>query len=166
MSRILICHRPADSADFVARLAAHLRERFGAACLAPYAFTAPSAAARPSRPESFAVMLVIIGPHWLSKLDSRGARAIDDEQDAVRVQLEAAVAENRPIIFVLAPGGTLPDRENLPPTLRLIAQPAMPPIRARDDAWDPWFSTLTEWLDEIFMGRDWQFRLVHWVGAK
>jgi hypothetical protein len=42
----------------------------------------------------------------------------------------------------------------------------MPPIRARDDAWDPWFSTLTEWLEEIFMGRDWQFRLVHWVGGE
>jgi hypothetical protein len=49
MSRILICHRPADSSDFVARLAAHLRERFGAACLAPYAFTAQVLSGRPLR---------------------------------------------------------------------------------------------------------------------
>lgn len=167
MSRILICHRPEDSADFVARLTSHLCERFGETCLAPGGSNLPAADAGTiaQAVQACAVILVIIGPQWLGKRDSPDARSIDDERDPTRLQLEAALAANRPIIVILAPGGTLPDREHLPHSLSLLAQPPMPPIRARDDAWDPWFGTLTEWLEEIFMGRDWQFKLVHWVGG-
>jgi hypothetical protein len=167
MSRVLICHRPEDSGEFVAQLGARLRERFGEQCLAPDGTGEPAGDAPSIQQavEACAVLLLIIGPRWLGESDAAGRRWIDDPHDRTRIQLDAALEINRPIIIVLAPGGAPPERSALPGMLAVLAACRMPPIKARDDAWEPWFGTLVEWLEEVFMGRDAQFRLVHWVGG-
>ena len=55
--------------------------------------------------------LVIIGKDWL--IDR-----LNDENDFVRLEIEAALSRDIPVIPVLVNGGTLPKSDQLPATLR------------------------------------------------
>ena len=68
-------------------------------------------------------MLVIIGPYWLTVPDAAsGSRRLDDPEDWVRREVEAGLA--RPevaVIPVLVEGATIPDHDDLPPSLRSLS---------------------------------------------
>jgi CHASE2 domain-containing sensor protein len=68
-------------------------------------------------------MLVIIGPYWLTVPDAAsGLRRLDDPEDWVRREVEAGLA--RPevaVIPVLVEGATMPDRNDLPQSLRALS---------------------------------------------
>ena len=59
------------------------------------------------------VMLVVIGPQWLS-VDLRGRRRLDDPDDFVRLEIEAALRRGIPIIPMLAMGARFPAPQEMP----------------------------------------------------
>jgi len=68
------------------------------------------------------VLLAIIGPKWLTATDVRGRRRLDDPDDIVRLEIEAALARDGRVIPILAEGAVMPSREDLPESLAGLAR--------------------------------------------
>lgn len=66
------------------------------------------------------VMLVVIGPNWLS-IEPDGKRRIDDPDDVLRFEIEEAFAMNLLIVPVLVDGAGMPARNDLPTSLVALA---------------------------------------------
>jgi hypothetical protein len=69
-----------------------------------------------------AVLLAIIGPHWLSAVDEEGRRRLEDPDDIVRLEIEAALAENVRIIPILVDSAAMPRKRDLPNSLARLAR--------------------------------------------
>jgi hypothetical protein len=67
------------------------------------------------------VLLVILGPDWLTATDEWGARRLDDPGDTVRLEIEAALARGVRVIPILAEGAVMPGRDDLPVSLAGLA---------------------------------------------
>jgi hypothetical protein len=65
------------------------------------------------------LLLAIIGPQWLN-VGGPNARRLDDAGDFVRIEIEAALARNIPVIPLLVGGAELPSERELPPSLAAI----------------------------------------------
>ena len=91
-----------------------------------------------------AVLLVIIGPHWLDLTDENGDRRLDNGDDPVRVEIETAIARNIVVIPVLMDGTPMPDRRMLPTTIQELAQRHA--IRLRHDSFSSDIGRLLEVL--------------------
>jgi hypothetical protein len=63
------------------------------------------------------VMLVVIGTRWISITDGDGRRRLDDPDDFVRREIEAALERGIRVIPVLVDGTTMPRSDLLPPSL-------------------------------------------------
>ncbi|HNR07239.1 MAG TPA: toll/interleukin-1 receptor domain-containing protein [Saprospiraceae bacterium] len=63
------------------------------------------------------VCLVLIGPRWMEK-DDQGRIRIQQEGDWVRQEIEYAMEKNLVILPVLVNGGVLPQKEDLPDSLK------------------------------------------------
>jgi hypothetical protein len=63
------------------------------------------------------VLLAIIGPHWLATTDEQGNLRLEDPDDLVRLEIEAALAGNVQIIPILVDNTTMPHRQDLPESL-------------------------------------------------
>jgi ABC-type amino acid transport substrate-binding protein len=63
------------------------------------------------------VLLALIGTQWLSLRDEDGNRRIDDPNDFVRLEIEAALARKVRVIPILVDGATVPQQEDLPPSI-------------------------------------------------
>ena len=83
--------------------------------------------------ESTAVMLVVIGPGWLSA-NADGSPRLDSAEDFVRIEVEAALASDVVVIPVLVEQARMPDRMQLPETLRPLA--TREAFELRDNRWD------------------------------
>ena len=59
----------------------------------------------------------IIGKKWATESDSAGVRRLEDPNDFVRLEIEAALARDIRIIPVLVAGAEMPDPAGLPPSL-------------------------------------------------
>lgn len=68
------------------------------------------------------VSLVIIGPAWLSAADERGHRRLDDPDDFVRLEVEAALTRGIRVIPILTEGAVMPTRQELPESLAGLAR--------------------------------------------
>ncbi|BBZ45410.1 CHASE2 domain-containing protein [Mycobacterium parmense] len=67
------------------------------------------------------VMLVLIGPHWLERVN--GNRRIDQPDDWVRRELEAGLQRREAVIVpMLLDGACVPDGAELPETVKRLAQ--------------------------------------------
>jgi len=63
------------------------------------------------------VLLAVIGPGWLTAPDEAGQRRLDDPDDLVRLEVEAALARDVRVIPVLVEDATMPRRKDLPEDL-------------------------------------------------
>jgi TIR domain len=63
-------------------------------------------------------MLIIIGQHWLNSADDTGRLRLENPNDFVRVEIEAALARDITIIPVLVDEAKLPRRDLLPKSLQ------------------------------------------------
>jgi hypothetical protein len=63
------------------------------------------------------VLLAIIGPAWLTATDERGGRRLDDPDDIVRLEIEAALARGVRVIPILVESAVMPTRQDLPESL-------------------------------------------------
>jgi len=68
------------------------------------------------------VLLAIIGPTWLTTTDERGGRRLDDPDDIVRLEIEAALARGVRVIPILVEGAAMPGRQDLPESLAGLAR--------------------------------------------
>lgn len=65
------------------------------------------------------LLLAIIGPQWLASVGPNGRR-LDDASDFVRIEIEAALARNIPVVPILVGGADLPAERELPPSLAAL----------------------------------------------
>jgi hypothetical protein len=64
------------------------------------------------------VMVVLIGPGWLTSADRKGRRRLDQEDDLVRGEIAAALRGRIPIIPVLVEDAAMPDSDDVPDEIR------------------------------------------------
>lgn len=120
--KIFISYRRNDSAPWAGRIHQDLTKRFGRNRLFMDADTIRrgwdfkselGTALRETR-----VMLVLIGPKWLTARSKMGWRRLDDPDDQVRIEIATALAGTIAVIPVLLEGQTMPERSELPDDLK------------------------------------------------
>lgn len=67
------------------------------------------------------VVLVVIGPAWLTA-SRNGVRRLDEPDDFVRREIEAALASGKAVLPVLVGGASMPDGKALPPTIAALSR--------------------------------------------
>lgn len=97
-------------------------------------------------------LVAVIGKRWLTVVDSRGQRRIDDPNDAVRVEVETALGRAIPLIPVFLDGMDVPPADALPESIRrLVAHNAVfvrpPPDFNRDV--DKLVHAFRHWLEQL-----------------
>jgi hypothetical protein len=69
-----------------------------------------------------AILLAVIGQHWVDVTDDRGNRRLDNAQDYVRIEIESALKQNTRVIPVLIGDAKMPAAEVLPESIRKLAR--------------------------------------------
>jgi TIR domain/Kelch motif len=64
--------------------------------------------------ESCDVLLALIGDKWLTMTDDQGRRRIDNPDDFVRIEIEAALSRNVRVIPILVYGARMPRAQDVP----------------------------------------------------
>ena len=67
------------------------------------------------------VVLVVIGPKWLSVTDSSGNLRLNDPRDFVRIEVAVALQRGIPVIPLLVMNAKMPTSEDLPEAIRDLA---------------------------------------------
>jgi TIR domain len=67
-------------------------------------------------------LVAVIGRNWVSSADKDGLRRIDDPDDFVRIEIEAALQRNVRVIPVLVDGAAMPKASELPESLKGLAR--------------------------------------------
>ena len=68
------------------------------------------------------VLLVILGPQWLTSTNHLGQRRLDDPNDFVRLEIVTALRRNIPTIPLLVENAKMPSEDDLPPELKPLAR--------------------------------------------
>jgi hypothetical protein len=68
------------------------------------------------------VLIAIIGNHWVDVCDESGARRLDNPEDFVRIEIEAALKQDKRVIPVLVGLTQMPRSEQLPDTLKTLTR--------------------------------------------
>jgi hypothetical protein len=152
-SRIFICYRRGDSGGHAGRLRDRLAEAFGETQVFRDIdsiemgedfvdrITRTIAACR--------VVLVLIGPRWLTALNAEGGRRLDDPDDYVRLEVSAALRapQSVTVIPVLVQGADMPRTADLPDDLLPLSRRSA--LLAPDDQWSREMGTLVERIETI-----------------
>jgi TPR repeat protein len=67
-------------------------------------------------------LVAVIGRNWVSSADKDGLRRLDDPDDFVRIEIEAALQRNVRVIPVLVDGAAMPRASELPESLKGLAR--------------------------------------------
>ena len=67
-------------------------------------------------------LVAIIGRQWVSSVDGSNRRRLDDPNDFVRIEIEAALSRDVPVIPVLVDGAPPPQAADLPDSLKKLAR--------------------------------------------
>lgn len=79
------------------------------------------------------VVLVIIGPHWLSAKNEKGIRRLELPDDLVRIEVAKSLQSKKHVIPVVVGGATFPQAGDLPRTLKDLAKQHGLPLRGGAD---------------------------------
>jgi hypothetical protein len=135
---IFLDYRRDDSRAHAGRLYDALRRHFGddnvfmdVDAIAPGADFAETIEQAVASADAF---IEIIGQSWLSAVDSRGGRRLDDPGDAVRIALSRALAGGGAVIPVLVDGARMPNKDEMPEELAGLARRNA--LELTDARWD------------------------------
>jgi predicted ATPase/tetratricopeptide (TPR) repeat protein len=135
LAKVLISYRRSDSAGIVGRIYDRLVARYGAEGVFLDVDKIPFGVDfREHVRERLAgadVVLAIVGSHWLGA--RHGHARIRDDDDPVRMEIEAALAAGTPLCPVLIDGARMPSERELPPTLSRFAYVNAAPLEAGRD---------------------------------
>ena len=119
--KIVVNYRREDTAGHAGRLYDDLAERFGEDSVFMDIDAIPPgvdfAQAIEQAIGSAQAFLALIGPRWISAADATGARRLEQPDDFVRLEIEAALGSEMLLIPVLFQGTAMPGTEQLPPSL-------------------------------------------------
>jgi hypothetical protein len=137
MSKVFISYRRDDSGVTADRIYDSLVSYFGRHFIFEDVSTIPYGARFPQFIDEMlrqaSVALVVIGPRWLDITTADGKRRLDDPNDWVRIEVETALRHNLTIIPVLVEGAHMPHANQLPESLRPLAQLNALPVRRAPD---------------------------------
>jgi hypothetical protein len=138
MQKIFISYRRGDSIETTGRIYDWLDSR-----LAPHSIfmdvdSIPSGAdfriAIKDTITAASVILVVIGPYWLTVREPNGgAPRIDNSNDFVRMEVELGIQNNIPLIPILVPEATMPAADELPNSLTSLAYRTAVKVRPNPD---------------------------------
>ncbi|HKP46128.1 MAG TPA: toll/interleukin-1 receptor domain-containing protein [Pyrinomonadaceae bacterium] len=132
---IFITYRREDSSDVAGRIYDRLCSQFGSQTVFKDVDSIPLGVDfRKYLDESVGkcnVLLAVIGRHWLR--GEQGSQRLEDAGDFVRIELEAALKRDIPIIPVLVQGAVLPVENELPATLQSLVYRNGIPVRPDPD---------------------------------
>jgi beta-lactam-binding protein with PASTA domain len=80
------------------------------------------------------VLIVIIGREWITGVDQKGRRRLDDPNDFIRLEVATALRRDVVVIPVLVEGAQMPTAGELPEDLARLARRQA--IELRDTRWD------------------------------
>jgi alkylated DNA nucleotide flippase Atl1 len=139
--RIFLSYRREDTRHVVGRVGDRLMDHFGdervfldVDTIEPGMDFAEAIAAAVG---SCQVLLALIGDRWLDSADRKGRRKLDDSNDLVRLEIQAALERNIRVIPVLVDGVAMPTAEELPSSMAGLARRQAFELsysRFRDDA--------------------------------
>ena len=125
MSGLFISYRRGDQAGYAGRLADALESTFGADnVFRDIEDIRPGddfVTALEQQLQSIDMMLVVIGPAWLSA-SRNGVRRLDEADDFVRREIQAGLDSGKPLLPVLVSGATMPTADELPVTIAALAR--------------------------------------------
>jgi hypothetical protein len=103
------------------------------------------------------VLLAVIGDHWLDARHEdgphKGKRRLDDPEDFVRLEIEAALARDIPIVPVLVGRASMPREKDLPDGLKALAYRHAAEVRPEPD-FQPHVQRLIGGLEELLRGEE------------
>jgi len=125
MTAIFLSYRRTDTSGYAGRVYDRLAKAFGGEnVFMDVDHIAPGEDFRKKIREAVSsadVLLAVIGHQWVDAVDEAGRRRLDDPKDFVRIELEAAVEEEKKIIPVLVQGAKMPKPEELPSSLQSLS---------------------------------------------
>jgi len=134
---IFISYRRADSADMTGRIYDRLTGHFGRSAVFKDVDSIPPGMDFREHLEKAVgqcrVFLIVIGDRWLEMVNSLQENRLHDPGDFVRIELEAALGRNIPIIPLLVHGASMPVEEKLPSSLQRLSYRQAIPIRPDPD---------------------------------
>jgi hypothetical protein len=136
MAGIFISYRRSDTAGWAGRLSDLLSKHFGVDVVFMDTESIKAGinfrTAIEASISSCEVLLVLIGPHWLSERNNEGLRRLDDQNDYIRFEIETALKSNvRTIPVLLGEDTRMPGEQDLPPELRPLAMLNAYPVTDR-----------------------------------
>jgi len=151
MEKIFISYRRQDSQDTVGRIYDHLVKRFGSRAVFKDVDSIPPGAdfheLIKKKIREVDVMLIIIGSDWLNVKNTDGKRCIDDLNDFVRIEIEAALKNKILVLPILLGNTKMPDIKELPITIEAIVHKNAIRIRPDPD-FRPDIKRLSRWLNK------------------
>ncbi|MBE9108006.1 toll/interleukin-1 receptor domain-containing protein [Nodosilinea sp. LEGE 07298] len=152
MPSISISYRISDSADITGRIRERLVDYFGAEQIFRDVQSIPLGIDFRdninTELDNCQVMVVVIGPTWLSVEDTDGDRRLEHPDDWVRREIETALNRGIPVIPVLLGNARLPKAEELPESLQALAYRNSTTARADPD-FDPDMARLIKSLEAV-----------------
>jgi TIR domain len=140
MGGIFINYRSADSQSAAALIDRELAPRFGSDQVFLDSRSIPAGVdfveELLGRLRTCSVLLVVIGPRWLTLTDDTGQRLIDDPRDWIRQEIVAALTHGLRVIPVLTDEVTLPTEAELPDDIAGLSRRQYVPLRHRYPAVD------------------------------
>lgn len=123
---VFLSYRREETRHIAGRLAERLTERLGSTQVFMDVNTiepgADFAAAIAREIALCHVLIALIGPTWLTIVDRQGRRRLDDPDDFVVLEIQAALERGIHVIPVLIDGAAMPDRDDLPEGLQGLAR--------------------------------------------
>ena len=158
MSGIFISYRRADSPDATGRVYDRLVAEFGKEHVFKDIDSIPLGmdfrTHLNDRVADCTAVLAVIGPHWADQRDASGRRRLDDADDFVRIELEAALSRNIPVVPVLVGHTQMPEVAQLPASLAQLAYRQSIEVRPDPDFHND-ATRLVSALRSILGGNDW-----------
>jgi TIR domain len=93
------------------------------------------------------VFIAVIGRRWLQAADAEGRFRLDKANDFVRLEIEAALTRDVPVVPALVQGAEMPSAEKLPETLDDFAHRNA--VELSDARWAYDVGRLTAWLKTV-----------------